>query len=164
MSISLKGGWSYCDEQILQITPHLEKNKEIKILELGSGDSTLKLYNYYTTLYDSVIFHTCENNRHYLCNHEDIHSHLYASVADFTLPEEVFDLILVDGPFGESRKDWYSKLGKTSRVGTIIHIDDVYHFDSFVQELDKYFEYETLHDFGKGQHNCWRTVRLTKIL
>lgn len=164
MTIQLLGGWSYCDQQIVEITPFLEKDKSIKILELGSGDSTVKLYDYYNTLYEGVVFHTFENNRKYLCNHEDIQSHLYDSVQNCDLPEEVFDLVLVDGPFGESRKDWYSKLGKVSKVGTVIHIDDVYHFDSFLEELDRYFEYETLFDFGRGQHNCWRTVKVTKIL
>jgi len=164
VNIGLAGGWSYCDKQIEEITPYLSGGKDIKILELGSGDSTSKLYNYYSSLYENVVFHTYENNHSYLCRDERVSPHLYDTVITCDLPKEIFDLILIDGPNGESRKDWYSKLRNNSRVGTIIHMDDVYHFNSFIEELDKYFEYEILADFGKGQHDCWRTVKVTKIL
>jgi hypothetical protein len=164
-NIGLQGGWSYCDQQIQDCVSYLNDSSGIKVLELGSGDSTIKLYNFLRTKYDEVIFHTFDTNQSYLCKDPRVIPHLYADVQSCDLPIEVFDLILVDGPNGETRKLWYSKLKDCCRVGSIIHIDDDCHYASFMEEVNTNFEYELLDNvsMGHGGLTCWKTIKVTKI-
>lgn len=166
MNIGLQGGWSYCDRQIQECVSYLNTSGSIKVLELGSGDSTIKLYNYLSTKYEEVILHTFDTDQRYLCKDPKVIPHYYISVESCELPEEVFDLILVDGPNGEARKFWYSKLKDKCRVGSIIHIDDDCHYASFMEEVNSNFEYELLDNvsMGRGGLTCWKTIRVTKIL
>lgn len=166
MNLGLRGGYSYCDDQIQKIIPHLDVSGSIKVLELGSGDSTVKLYDFLITMYKEVIFYTYDTDDKYLCKDSRVISQLYQRVELCELPNEVFDLILIDGPNGETRKYWYSKLKDKCRVGSIIHIDDDCHYASFMEEVDNNFEYELLDNVSKGHRGltCWKTIRVSKVL
>ena len=161
MKLNLNAGWSYSTQQILNIIPHL-KVGNIKILELGSGESTSKIYDYFSTLFPKVTFYSFETSEEYLCRRTDINSVLYDTVENCILPNEKFDLILVDGPTGEVRNKWYAKIKEICKKDTIIHIDDFCHYDSFSTNLDSNFEYTTLDymDRANTSEHCWKTVRV----
>jgi hypothetical protein len=165
MSLKLNGGWSYSTQQIENLIPHL-KGESLKVLELGSGESTGKICDHFLSLFSDVVFHSFETSRKYLSNNPNVTSTLYETVESCVLPDDTFDLILVDGPYGEVRNQWYDKLRGVSRVGTIIHVDDFCHYASFAENLDKSFEYDILDESGRSKKNqhCWRTVKVTKIL
>lgn len=163
--IELTGGWSYSTKQIINLIPHLPSGR-LKVLELGSGDSTGKICDYFISTHSDITFYSYETSKNYLSNHPKVIGKLYESVESCILPEEVFDLILVDGPTGEVRKEWYAKLKSVSKIGTIIHIDDFCHYESFRTNLDSNFQYEIL-DHAERENraeHCWRTVKVTKIL
>lgn len=86
------------------------------------------------------------------------------------------DLVIVDGPHGVSRADWYAKFKRFTKPGTIILIDDFHHYAEFGKELDKNFIYETIIEYHhRGSyplvndgletidgvvHKCFKIVRV----
>jgi hypothetical protein len=87
-----------------------------------------------------------------------------STIDSLEIVDHIFDLILVDGPNGDKRAKWYSKIRKNVKPGTIILVDDFNHFDSFSTELNKNFEYELLdhHDepfVAYGEHS-WKIVKV----
>lgn len=159
---NFNGGWSYSSKQIENLFKYLEGGPSIYVLELGSGDSTVKLYEYLKTKFDTVHFYSLETDNKYLCKDSRIHGILYDSIETCEIPNQIYDLILVDGPTGEVRSMWYSKIKPFCKKGSIIHIDDFCHFETFSKNLDANFVYEVL-DFHERQvvsEHCWKTVKL----
>ena len=164
--ICFEGGWSYTQKEINELLKNLSFKEGYSILEFGSGDSTLKLYNYVKRHIANLIFYTYESNIDYIKDHHEIQYILYDinKIKDVIIPDIKFDLILIDGPTGEYRSMWYSKIKNNIKNGTIILVDDFNHYASFSTELDNNFEYETLsysnEPFVPNGEHSWKIVRI----
>jgi hypothetical protein len=166
---SFKGGWSYTQKEISELLKNLTFKKDYSVLEFGSGDSTKKLYEYIKNYTTNLTFYTYESDINYVEDNKEIHYILYDinKIKDVVIPDIKFDLILIDGPNGNLRSLWYSKIKNNVKNGTIVLIDDFNHYSSFSEELDKNFEYETL-SFSNipfvpyGEHS-WKIVRIKGI-
>jgi hypothetical protein len=160
--LELKGGWAYCSEQILQLIPDLIKEKEINIIEFGAGDSSVKIREYMSQIYEKVSYLCYETSQRWAPNDSIIEVIMYANAIDVNLRDEKYDLVLVDGPTGVTRKFWYKKLQNIIKCGTIVHIDDYDHYQEFEEELSKNLKYEELYRRSrryKGEKS-WLTVKI----
>ena len=99
--------------------------KDYKILEFGSGDSTIKIYNYFKQKVANVVFYSYESDQSFMFDHKDINLVFYDkdNIEDVLLPTHNFDLILIDDPNGDKRSLWYSKIRGNVKEGTIILIE-----------------------------------------
>lgn len=161
-TLELLGGWAYCSEQILQFIPDLVKKDNINIIEFGAGDSSIKIREYMNQIYEKVSYLCYETNHHWAPNDSIIEVIMYNNVTDVELREEKYDLVLVDGPTGVTRKFWYKKLQNIVKSGTIVHIDDYDHYKEFEEELSKNLKYEELYRKSrrfKGEKS-WLTVKI----
>jgi hypothetical protein len=85
---------------------------------------------------------------------------MYKNVQEVDLGCDKYDLILVDGPTGVTRKFWYNKLKNNVKSGTIVHIDDYDHYKEFEEQLSENLNYEELYRKSrqfKGEKS-WLTV------
>ena len=164
-----EGGWSYTQKEMTELFKHIIFKTNYSILEFGSGKSTLQLYNFLKKHVETLIFYSYESNKQYLQNHKDI-NFIYFNENDIVntcIPDIIFDLILIDGPNGDKRSLWYSKIIKNVVPGTILLIDDFNHFKCFSDELDKNFIYELLSFSDEppvpyGEHS-WKIVKIVGI-
>ena len=160
--LELKGGWAYCSEQILQFIPDLIKEKEINIVEFGAGDSSVKIREYVSQIYEKVSYLCYETNQKWAPSDSIIEVIMYRDVISVSLRDEKYDLVLVDGPHGVTRKLWYKKLQNIVKSGTIVHIDDYDHYKEFEEGLSKNLKYEELYRRSrrcKGEKS-WLTVKI----
>ena len=165
-----EGGWSYTQKEMNELFKYLfYNNQEYKVLEFGSGDSTIKIYNYLKQKVDNVVFYTYESNKNFVFNHDSINIIFYDEnkINDIVIPEQKFDLILIDGPNGDKRSLWYSKIRENVKEGTIVLIDDFNHYKCFSEELDINFNYELLSFSDEpfvpyGEHS-WKIVKIISI-
>ena len=161
--MEFNGGWSYTQKEMNELFKHTRQ--DMNILEFGAGDSTRKIFN----LLKPSSYYVYETDHTYNPNIKDITTVLY-NADDIEQIEinhgVVFDLVLIDGPNGEKRKHWFSKLRSCVKPGTIILVDDFNHYESFGEELDKHFDYELLSFSNEpfkpyGEHP-WKIVRIKK--
>jgi hypothetical protein len=163
------GGWSYTQLEMTELFKHLKFQPTFSILEFGSGDSTKKLYSYIRSKVQNLIYYTYESDNTFLdTTTPDIKYIKYdiSEIDSLATPDIQFDLILIDGPNGELRSKWYSKIKKNVKQGTILLIDDFNHYKSFSTELDKNFEYELLSFSDEpfvpyGEHS-WKIVSIQR--
>ena len=69
-----EGGWSYTQKEMNELFKYItyENKRDYKVLEFGSGNSTLKLYDYFKQKVDNVIFYSYESDPNFLFAHKDI--------------------------------------------------------------------------------------------
>lgn len=162
-TLKLNSGWSYCTEQILELVPYLPINTtELSVLEFGAGDSSDKIFTFLREKYENLKYCCYETNNRWAPNNSNIEVVMYNKVEDVVLKDEYYDLILVDGPTGVTRKYWYEKLKNVVKDGTVIHIDDYDHYQEFEEELKKNLVYEELYRKSrkfKGEKS-WLTVKI----
>tara|TARA_B000000557_G_scaffold262370_1_gene263040 strand:+ start:1215 stop:1706 length:492 start_codon:yes stop_codon:yes gene_type:complete len=162
MKLELKSGYSYCSEQILQFINDINNNESINILEFGAGDSSIKIYKYLQQIYKKINYTCYETDINWVPKFDYINTIIYRNVENVILPVSKYDLILVDGPTGITRKFWYEKIKSVTKSGTIVHIDDYDHYKEFEEELKKNLEYDELYRKTrsfKGEKS-WLTVKI----
>lgn len=167
---SFSGGWSYTQREMEEFFSHVVYFPNMAVLEFGSGDSTIKLYDHFKRYVDNLDFYTYESNSNFIGSHKGVHyiSYSESNIDEVVLPRIQFDVILIDGPNGDKRSKWYSKIKENVKTGTIILIDDFNHYQCFSDELDKNFKYETLSHHEEmfvayGEHS-WKIVRVVECL
>lgn len=168
---SFPGGWSLVPEEVYLALKHCRYEKKIKILEFGAGESTIQLTQLLTRKGIPFEYHVFENDSAYIKKIEHVTNHLYFlptlpfhrsnewkdDVAKYNLPElPTFDLIIVDGPHGVARAQWYSKFKKYTKPGTVILIDDFHHYEEFGLALDKNYKYTTIIEYN--QTPTWKII------
>lgn len=165
-----EGGWSYTQKEMNELFKHISYAPNYAVLEFGSGNSTIKLYDYLLKMMNEVIFYSYESDRKFLNSHKEINFILYDedNIINTEIPNLKFDLILIDGPNGDKRALWYSKIRDNIKIGTILLIDDFNHYKIFGDELDKNFEYELLSFSDEpfvpyGEHS-WKIVKIIKLI
>ena len=164
---NFEGGWSYTNKEMSDLFKHISFKETISVLEFGSGDSTVKIYNHIKNHYaNSVIFYTYESKPDYMKIDDDIFFNFYDedNIDEVVLPDIKFDIILIDGPNGDKRSLWYSKIRENVKSGTILLIDDFNHYKCFSDELDKNFIYELLSfsdiQWAPGAEHSWKIVSI----
>lgn len=162
MELNLKSGWAYCTDQILEFSQDLCKSNQIQILELGGGDSSIKIFDFLSNMYSDIHYTCYETDPNWAPKHKNINVVMYEDPSTVLFDSTLYDLILVDGPTGISRKLWYNKLINNVKSGTIIHIDDYDHYEEFEQELKLNFSYEELYrkTRSKKGEKSWLTVKI----
>jgi hypothetical protein len=162
MELDLKSGWAYCNEQILEFCNDLCKTKQIKLLELGCGDSSIKIFNFLSTIYNEVQYTCYETDDAWAPDHKNINVIMYDYPKNIFFDNTIYDLILIDGPTGIDRKLWYNKLINNVQPGTVIHIDDYDHYEEFEQELKLNFSYNELYRKSRSKQGekSWLTVKI----
>jgi len=171
------GGWSYTNLEMTSLFKNIDLNKNYdnyNILEFGSGNSSLKIYNLFQNV-KKLNYFIFETNAEYLPKNKDLFNiNLYSenniqnvNIEDYIKDNIKFDLILIDGPNGENRKYWFNKIKNFVKNDTIIVVDDFNHFFSFGEELDKNYDYEILSYLNipfvaSGEHS-WKIVKVTNI-
>ena len=173
------GGWSYTNLEMSELCKNivLDKECEYNILEFGGGDSSKKIYNLFESNVKKVNYYIIESNELYLPDNKDNIFNIFLynendieniQLRNYIHNDMKFDLLLVDGPNGEKRKEWYNKFKNFVKIGSIILIDDFNHYMSFGEELDKNYEYELLSysdvPFVEYGEHSWKIVKVTKML
>lgn len=166
---AFNGGWSYTQWEMNDLFKHILYKDDYSILEFGAGDSSTKIFNHFKKYVQKLHYAIYESNYNYLPNNlSDYEVHFYDEndIENVPMPNNTFDLILIDGPNGDKRKYWYSKIKQCVKEGTIILVDDFNHYQSFSDELDRNFEYELLehHDepfVAYGEHS-WKIVKIIR--
>ena len=161
------GGWSYTNKEMQEFFKHIIYKEDMNIIEFGSGDSTVKIYEYMKNNYtNNLTMYTYESNPKFLFNYDNINYIQYDenNINNIVFPDIIFDIVLIDGPNGDKRSLWYSKIRNNIKKGTIMLIDDFNHYKCFSDELDKNFDYETLSFSDEpfvpyGEHS-WKIVRI----
>tara|TARA_R110000765_G_scaffold364243_3_gene454461 strand:+ start:1176 stop:1724 length:549 start_codon:yes stop_codon:yes gene_type:complete len=148
----------------------LPSGDSIKVLEFGSGNTTRKLCRALETKYKKVTYVTYETSEQWAISDDytvETRMHTTHELCEGTIkiPEdEKYDLVIVDGPDGELRQHWYPLFKNNVKEGTIVHIDDAFHYTSFEKEFRKYFpSTEDLFyvPLGEGGGNkCWITAKI----
>jgi predicted O-methyltransferase YrrM len=154
--------------QVEQLGTLLPEQEQINVLEFGAGKTTSILYHALTTKYKIVNYVTYETNQKYAPTHPDINviMHTNSELINGTIElnkNQLYDLIIVDGPDGELRKYWYKLFADTVKPGTIIHIDDAFHYPSFESEFTNVFpNTKYIYEQGRNQNinKCWITVKI----
>ena len=161
-NLKLNSGWSYCSEQILQFENNLNKTDFLEIIEFGAGDSSIKIYDYFCQKYKNIVYTCYENDNRWMFKHDKIKLILYDFVENVNLENKKYDLILVDGPTGVSRKFWYKKIKNIVKSGSILHIDDYDHYQEFEQELKNNLIYKELYRQSRSKvgEKSWLTVEI----
>jgi hypothetical protein len=110
-------------------------------MEFGCGNSSIKLFDLLSLKWN-VKYIAYENNPSYFVDKIGINCILYniKDIESLNIGNEKYDFILIDGPNGECRKYWYSKLVNNVKSGSIILIDDWCHYKEFEEAL--------VNDFG----------------
>lgn len=163
------GGWSYTQKEMTELFKHIKYNENYSILEFGSGDSTNKIYNHFKKYTKNLMYYSYESNPEYMKENTPYYLKLYDinNIENTFIPDVQFDLILIDGPNGDKRSLWYSKIKNNVKIGTICLIDDFNHYKCFGEELDRNYEYELLSFSDEpfvpyGEHS-WKIVRILSI-
>jgi predicted O-methyltransferase YrrM len=162
------GGFSYTQKEMNELFKFIEYKDKYSILEFGGGDSTLTLLNHFKKYTKNLLYTVYESNIHYVAafNHSDINIVLYNEydMALVEIDKYEYDLILIDGPNGDKRSLWYSKIKNNIKNGTILLVDDFNHYKSFSDELDKNFIYELLsfsdEPFVVNGEHSWKIVKI----
>lgn len=159
---------SMTSKQVEQLGTILPNQDSINILEFGSGPTTQTLYDALTTKYTKVKYVTYETDPQWAPKHPGItvRFHTKEELANKSLvwdDEEIYDLIIVDGPDGELRSNWYSLFVNNVKEGTIVHIDDAFHYASFEKEFNKYFPHTNyIFEHARGSNRkCWITAQIS---
>ncbi len=170
--IGLKDGTnSLKPAQITQLGTVLPDGDTIRVLEFGAGKSTTLIFNALKNKYKNVVYVTYETNAKYTPKTKGVevrmHTRVELTESTISIPkEEKYDLVIVDGPDGADRQYWYSLfVDNVSEDGTLVHIDDAFHFPSFEHKFLKSFPHaEILFEHGrqpiKRKWNCWITARV----
>lgn len=156
--------------QVRELGTILPEQDTISVLEFGAGHTTTKLHQALLTKYKHVNYVTYEDNPEWAPTDERIEVRMFNREdlinGDIKIPpNEKYDLIIVDGPDGELRKYWYSVFKNNVNAGTIIHVDDVFHYESFELELNNSFpRIEYIFEVGRNgwlpPNKCWITAKV----
>lgn len=156
--------------QVRELGTILPEQKNISVLEFGAGLTTIKLYEALLTKYDNVKYVTYEDNPIWAPTNQGIEVRMFDRNdlidGNIKIPsDEKYDLIIVDGPDGEIRQHWYSVFKNNTNKGTIIHVDDAFHYLSFESELKRCFpNIEYVFEVGRDKwiitNKCWITAKI----
>lgn len=160
-----KGLWGLTPYEIFIALKNTTYKDKLNILEFGSGDGTTNLVNLlnkklvpfnYISVENDKNFATTENVNYIMYDLPiDVNSSYDEYLLDkvnLKLDDTIFDLVIVDGPHGVGRSRWYQKFKNNTREGTIILVDDFFHYTQFEDELNKNFKYDLINVFSSQLH------------
>lgn len=159
------GGWSLTAEQMQAALAHVTYSDTLRVLEIGQGRGTAVLAAALQAAGLPFVYVALEQQPRYAQPVPGVSTLLYDTPETALLPAGEYDLVIVDGPTGESRSQWYCRLRPHVRAGTVLVVDDHQHYASFVRELDANYVYHVLDRREapkppRGPWVCWLTVRI----
>ena len=137
------GGWSVKSDAMNVALWHTRYNRTLNILEFGAGAGTQVLVDILTRLNAAFNYVSYENKPEYVCTSPKVQTVMW-DVCPTELVPGIFDFVIIDGPAGVTRTQWYPLLKTHVQQGTIILIDDFRHFKEFEIALNSAFHYRTL--------------------
>lgn len=155
------GDWSLAPEEAQLSLKYVTYDHTLRVLEFGAGESTLLFTNLFKDKNIDYDYHCFEHDPKYAKPIDNVTYYLYhlpwvpydkwsPTIKAIQFPYfPIFDLIIVDGPHGVSRSEWYAKFKPYTRPGTVILVDDFSHFNEFSLELDKNFDYTTIIEYNQ---------------
>lgn len=164
---SFPSNFSLAPEEVYYALKYATYKDTFNVLEFGAGEGTIRLVELLQKQKVPYDYHTFENALEYVFTLPNVTFHYYQLppvdnlykwrpvIQSLEMPElPIADLVIVDGPHGVSRADWYAKFKHLTRPGTVIIIDDFHHYSEFGKELDKNFDYETIVEYHhNGSHH-----------
>lgn len=151
------GGWSLSPYSIYLALKHLNfEGNSIKILEFGSGEGTKNLVDVlknksidfeYVSVEHDVSFAKSKDVEYIMYNIPTNYTPNHIDLVELNL-DKTFDLVIVDGPHGVGRANWYKKILNNVKNNTIILIDDFHHYKEFDDELNRVFVFDTINVFN----------------
>lgn len=186
--------WSLAPEEVYYALKYATYKDTFQILEFGAGTGTVCLSELLQKLGVAYEYHTYENCSDFVSDLPHVTFHHYTlptvqwhelykwhpAIQALKMAETpIADLVIVDGPHGVARANWYSKFKHLTRPGTIILIDDFHHYAEFGKELDKNFVYETIIEYNHNDtgtivnnglehidgvvHKCFKIVQVIQV-
>jgi hypothetical protein len=159
-----EGGWSYSQKEMRDFFENIFYKENYNILEFGGGNSTKKLYDIFEKYCENICYDVYESNPQFLVNHKKVNTILYKTeeIDSVKILDKKYDVILIDGPNGNLRAKWYSKIREHINYDSIILIDDYNHYKEFETELNNNFNYKVLSASDEpfvpyGEHS-WRII------
>lgn len=161
--LAFPSNFSLAPEEVYYALKYATYKDTFQVLEFGAGEGTVRLVELLQKFNVSYQYNTFENSEQFVYNLPNVTFHYYPLppvksctyyewrpfIQSLEMPDlPVADLVIVDGPHGVARADWYSKFKKFTRPGTIILVDDYHHYSEFGTELDKNFVYETIIEYN----------------
>lgn len=140
------GGWSMPPREMFDALKSVTYIDTFKVLEMGSGEGTRVLAILLRSKGIPNLYVTYEDNPRFLVKDPGVTTIMWSEFPK-ELYQEVFDLVIVDGPAGRIRKDWYPLLRDVVRPGTVLAIDDFGHYREFGEALDANFFYTTISEY-----------------
>lgn len=141
-------GWSLTPYTVYLTLKNCTFDSTLKILEFGSGVATHMLADYLSSKNIPTKYTSYETDSSY-AGHPNVNYEFYSPAMQLMKDDnEIYDIVIVDGPNGVTRRDWYHQFKKNVRSGTIILIDDFHHYSEFAVALDENFVYETINEFN----------------
>jgi len=162
--VKFEGGWSYTPNEIREFLKFINFRESYKILEFGAGSSTQIFYDIIDRYCYNIEYDTYENDIKYKIEYKNVNTIMYnlEDIDKIKIPNKKYDIIIIDGPHGELRKKWYSKIRYNIKYDTIMLIDDYNHYLEFENELNKNYTYTILSKSDAkfvpyGEHS-WRII------
>lgn len=136
----------------------------LAVLEFGAGRGTTALAELLERKGVQFTYRSYEQQSQYLSSHPAVEGVLYTAFPA-ELPPYTPDLVLIDGPNGVERAQWYRLLAAHVQPGCILLIDDCDHYLEYTTALDTHFEYVIIEHVNLGMRPgastpCWKTVRV----
>lgn len=156
------GGWEYPLRFILNALNSVTFQDKLRTLEFGAGAGSDKIAKLLTSQAVPFQFRTYENDPKWAPSNPDIEVVMWSRFPT-SLKSGTFDLVLIDGPNGVVRKDWYPLIKPLVREGTILAIDDFGHYQEFRDALDANFIYEELYSH-RPEARSKETWLIVKVL
>lgn len=158
------GGWSMPPREMHDALKSVTYTDTLKILEMGSGEGTRVLAILLRSKGIPNLYVSYENDPRFLVKDPGVTTIMWSEFPK-ELYHDIFDLVIIDGPNGKIRKNWYPLLRSVVRPGTVIAIDDFGHYKEFGEALDKNFTYTTISEYEPQARRgvTWKVVVVNAI-
>lgn len=141
------GGWSLKPDEMYLALRSVTYQKQFNLLEFGAGAGTGAMVTLLKKLKIPYRYVSYENNTAYVCADKTVETVFWKDFPTVLVPG-IFDLIIIDGPQGKIRCDWYPLLKGHTRSGTILVVDDYRHFPQFETVLNANMSHTIIKEFG----------------
>ena len=147
------GGWSVDATAMYYALDAVRYADKLKILEFGSGAGTSALVGLLDKRGVTFDYTSYENNIEYMCPDHRVRTMLWEAFPR-KVRKDVYDFVIIDGPHGVTRENWYPLIKPVVRAGTIILVDDWMHYAEFMKALDANFTYRAIKAHAEYTATC----------
>jgi len=156
-----KGRWSLKPAQVFPALRAVTYSSTLRVIEFGAGIGTHDMFNLLQSKVPKLSYTSYENNPDYVCDNSGVFTVLWDTFPS-DLVGDIYDFVIIDGPNGRQRINWYPMLVKHTAPGTIMLIDDYEHFPEFEEALNANFKYDVIGIYRRTFQRdlTWIVVRI----